>query len=337
MLNRRRFLIAGTLAVPGALAFGSESAVAEPPAPHPDVTWWLNWIADHRKTVAIAASDDAWGSIRHREHRPHILASTIKIVHLSAYATAVAEGRLDPQQPIKVGDWDARHPYVSDGGAHKAALDSLGIPCDELGVADDPDRTVPLDTMVAAMIDFSDNAATDYLRHRLGDGRLRHAAARGGWHRPDLRSLQGEVILLIMPELLPPGLRHRSGPGSVTDWPSASSGTSTSAREVYDRIATMPVTSDEQWPWTQGTGLGSAAQVASLRSHRRRRPVPAAGRPADHPASPRARPDPAGAGRRVRHRVQGRRHAQDAPNLGLNVRWKDGRTGRTRPDDDRPQ
>ncbi len=326
MLNRRRFLITGTLAVPGALAFGSSPALAEPPAVDPDVTYWLDWIAAHRETIAIAASDGAAGSIGHREHRPHVLASTIKIVHLSAYATAVAAGRLDPQEQIRLGDWDARHPYVSDGGAHKAALESLGIPCDELGIADDPDRTVPLDTMAAAMIDYSDNAATDYLRHRLGDRRLRHAAAIGGWHRPDLRSLQGEVILLIMPELLPPGtptpVRARLGDQLaerfVRDLDFRA--------EVYERIATMPVTSDEQWPWTQGTGLGTAAQVAGLHrsvaagTFRPRAALPIIRRHLERGLAPRVPDDAYGIG------FKGGGMPKTL-NLGLNVRWKDGRTG----------
>lgn len=324
MLSRRRFLITGALAGPAALAFGSAPAMAAPPSA--DVAFWLDWIAGHRDSIAIVASDGSSGAIRHRQHRPHVLASTIKIVHLSAYATAVAEGCLDPQEQIRVGDWDARHPYVSDGGAHKAALDSLGIPCNEYGIADDPTRTVPLDALVAAMIDFSDNAAPDYLRHRLGDGRLRRAAAMGGWHRPDLRSLQGEVILLIMPELLPPGtpapvrarLGDRAAARFVRDLDFR--------RQVFERIPTMPATSDAQWPWTQGTGLGTAAQVAGM--HR----AIASGRFHPRGALP------------IIHRHLERGLAPLVPdsaygigfkggamprtlNLGLNVRWKDGRTG----------
>jgi hypothetical protein len=326
LLNRRRFLITGTLAVPGALALGSGSALAEPPAAHPDVTYWLDWIAAHREAVAVAASDDAWGAIEHRERRPHVLASTIKIVHLSAYATAVAEGRLDPQEQIRVGDWDARHPYVSDGGAHKAALDSLGIPSNEFGIADDPDRTVPLDAMAAAMIDFSDNAATDYLRHRLGDGRLRHAAAKGGWHRPDLRSLQGEVILLIMPELLPPGtptpVRVRLGDRLAERFVREPA----FRREVFERIPTMPVTSDEQWPWTQGTALGTATQVAGLHRalasgrFRPRGALPIIHRHLERALAPRVPDEAYGIG------FKGGGLPKTL-NLGLNVRWKDGRTG----------
>ena len=75
-----------------------------------------------------------------------MLASTIKVVHLLAYATAVIGG-LDPEEPVRVGDWDAFHPFEGDGpigaGAHHRALTSLGIDCDEYGVAHDPEQARP--------------------------------------------------------------------------------------------------------------------------------------------------------------------------------------------------
>jgi hypothetical protein len=110
-------------------------------------------------------------------------------------------GGLDPDEPVRVGDWDAFHPFDGDGplgsGAHHRALTSLGIACDEYGVARDPERLVPLDAIATALISLSDNAAPDYLRARLGDEALRAAAERTptlpGPHRrrPNPRHSQG--------------------------------------------------------------------------------------------------------------------------------------------------
>lgn len=328
MFTRRRFLIAGSLAIPGALAFGATPVAAEPRRPaDPEVAAWLDWIAAHRSSVSVAATDGAQERIRHLERRPRVLASAVKIIHLSAYASAVARGRLDPAEPIRLGDWDARHPYVSDGRAHYSAYTALGIPCNEYGIADDPDRTVPLDTLAAAMIDFSDNAATDYLRDRLGDPALHRAAAAGGWHRPDTRSLQGEVLQLILPEQAarfgaPAALRRAIGDHLaqrfIHDLPFR--------KEVWDRIPGMPATTEEQWPWTQGHAHGTAADLAGLHH------AVAAGTFRPRSAQPLIRghlerglasllPDGA-AGLGFKGGSLPR-----TVNLGLNVRWQDGRTG----------
>ncbi len=112
----------------------------------------------------------------------------------------------------------------------------------------------------------------------------------------------------------------------MTDWPSGSSGSLDFRKEVYDRIATMPVTSDEQWPWTQGTGLGSAAQVAGLHRavaagrFRPRDALPIIHRHLERGLTPRVPDDAYGIG------FKGGGMPKTL-NLGLNVRWKDGRTG----------
>ena len=142
------------------------------------------WLATHRDAVSVLA-DDGRHHLTHHAEVPRVLASTIKVVPLLAYTTAVAGGTLDPAEPIRVGDWDAFHPFDGDGplgaGAHHRALTSLGIACDEYGVAHDPGRLVPLDAIATAMITESDNAAPDHLRARLGDEAMRAAAADGGW------------------------------------------------------------------------------------------------------------------------------------------------------------
>ncbi|MFI7123352.1 serine hydrolase [Amycolatopsis sp. NPDC049868] len=259
----RRHLLAGAAAGSAALLLPGTASAAQP-----DTTTeqgWLDWIAAHRQDVSVLVDDgDGRRAARNPDVR-RVLASSIKVVHLSAYAVAVSEGRLDPKEQIRVGDWDAHHPFVADGRAHFQALNWLGVPCDDYGIAKDPEQRVPLARLAEAMIFFSDNAATDYLRTRLGDPALHRAAARGGWFRPDTRSLGGEVLMLMMPEYAPP-------PGSPVAVRRAM-GDAIARRfvrdpafraEAFKRWPDMPGTSDAQWPWIKGHGQGSAADLFSL-------------------------------------------------------------------------
>lgn len=96
------------------------------------------------------------------------LASTRKIVVLTAYARAVAAGTLDPQAPVPLSEWEAYYLPGTDGGAHASSLKALKIPADAAGRAKNGGRTVPLDTVARFMLETSDNAATDLLLTRLG-------------------------------------------------------------------------------------------------------------------------------------------------------------------------
>jgi hypothetical protein len=262
MLTRRHLLVGAAAGSAALLLPGTASAAG------PDTTTeqgWLDWIAAHRSSVSVLIDDGAGSRAALNADVRRLLASSIKVVHLSAYAVAVAEGRLDPREQIRIGDWDAHHPFVADGRAHFHALNWLGVPCDEYGIAKDPEQRVPLARIPEAMIFFSDNAATDYLRTRLGDPALQLAAARGGWTRPDTRSLGGEVLMLMMPEYAPP-------PGSPVVVRRAM-GDAVARRfvrdpafraEAFKRWPSMPPTPDEQWPWVKGHGQGSASDLFSL-------------------------------------------------------------------------
>ncbi len=105
--------------------------------------------------------------IDHRADEPRVLASTMKIVVLSAYARAVEEGALSPDTPVPLSEWDSWYLHGLDGGAHPAAYDKLGIAASG-GVANDPSATVPISDVVRMMIEVSDNAATDVMLDRLG-------------------------------------------------------------------------------------------------------------------------------------------------------------------------
>ncbi|MBB4685173.1 serine hydrolase [Amycolatopsis jiangsuensis] len=267
MLTRRRLLTTVAATAPATLFLPGLAWAGDP-----DLTTeegWLARLAAHREDVSAVVDDGAGHRFGHRAATPRPLASTVKVVHLLAYTTAVVSGRLDPDEQVRVGDWDARHPFLGDGplgaGAHHTALTRLGIPCDEYGVAKDAGQRVPLAKIPEFMIQLSDNSAADYLRARLGDGALRAAAARGGWFAPDVRMFSGETLLLFFPEYgpppgSPPALRRVAGDALSERF----------ARdllfraEVLARILADPPTAEETRDWATRGGSGTATQLAGL-------------------------------------------------------------------------
>lgn len=216
---------------------------------------WLEWLAGHRRDVSVMADDGRGRRLSHNADVPRVLASTVKVVHLLAYTTAVAQGQLDPDEPVPVRDWDAWHPFDGDGplgdGAHYQALTALGIPCDEYGVARNPERHVPLGEIAKAMIRFSDNAAPDYLRTRLGDDSLRDAAAGAGWPDPDIRWFCGETLRSLFP-----GDRDALAERFTQD--------PAFRRQVLERVQGEPISPDDEWEWTRRTAHGTAAELFAL-------------------------------------------------------------------------
>jgi hypothetical protein len=267
MLTRRSLLT--SVAAAGAASLVLPSVALADPPDQSTPEGWLARLAAHRGDVSAVFDDGTGRRLRHLPDRPRPLASAIKALHLLAYTTAVAEGRLDPAEQVRVGDWDAWHPYVGDGiighGAHHEALAQLGIPCDEFGVAKDPDRRVPLDRIVQSMIDFSDNAAPDYLRARLGDAALRRAAARAGWHDPDFRTFCGETLMWVFPQYCPPpgtpaAIRRRLGDALAGRFVRDPAFRAT----VVPQALGHPPTPEHTAVWDDGTARGSAAQLFGL-------------------------------------------------------------------------
>ena len=115
----------------------TEAACA--PAPAPDTTTadgWLGWIDAHPDDVALAVDDGTGTVVEHRSDEAQPIASAVKVVHLAAYARAVADGSLDPNEAVPVADWERWYLPGTDGGAHEQALARLGVT---------PDGTAPLD------------------------------------------------------------------------------------------------------------------------------------------------------------------------------------------------
>jgi len=250
LLNRRQVLTA-TGVVGASMLIGTGQAAAEPKG-------WLGWLAGNRDHVGVVLDDGRGGRLSHRPHQEQPLASAVKVVHAAGYAFAVEQGRVEPDEEVRVGDWEKY--YVGlDGGAHQASLTDLGIPFSNGLTADDPDRLVPLDDLVKVALLHSDNAASDFVRTRVGDAVLRAAALRCGWPGPDARSIVGEMLMLILPERAPadPSRRKRVG-----DELAARLLTDTNFQlEVIGRFPHLPATYDGQRPWARQTWHGSAAHL----------------------------------------------------------------------------
>ena len=130
----------------------------------------LEQLLNDPQTVGLAAyrvGDEANG-VYLNENAPLPLASVVKVVHLVAYAEAVAAGDLNPTETIFVEDLNRFYLPTLDLRAHEQALEAL----EENGrIFSDPPAMI-LDEVVGMMIEFSSNAATDYLHMRLGQERI---------------------------------------------------------------------------------------------------------------------------------------------------------------------
>lgn len=171
-----------------------------------------------------------------------------------------ADGRIHADDPVHVGEWERWYLPGSDAGNHPQALARAGIANDGLRALD-PQRTVSLDTIVASMIQVSDNAAADFLRDRLGDQALMHAAADGGWTDADLPSFLGQTLALVAPELTPP---------TRTPAQRAAAELALARRFATDpalrtELSTRPLPPVEvQQRWFDDSATGSAHQLAAL-------------------------------------------------------------------------
>jgi len=181
----RRHVLEGTALLAAAAACGSPRATPGP-VDSPDAL--VDWIGAHPEQASVLVDDGRGTAYSHLVDRPRPIASAVKVTHLAAYAQAIADGRLDPAGQVTVRDWERWYLPNTDGGAHPLALGALGAT---------PDSTVTWDDVAAAMIDFSDNAATDLLCERLGDDALRAAAQAGGWPELDVPHIAGEALWVL--------------------------------------------------------------------------------------------------------------------------------------------
>jgi beta-lactamase class A len=138
----------------------------------------LDRILTAPETVGLAAyrvGQEDMGVYLNAE-APMPLASVVKVLHLVAYAEAVAAGELDPTGMVLLDELDAFYLPTIDLGAHTRALSEL----EDNGRVFGSPPTVLLDEVPGMMIASSSNAATDYLHLLLGQKRLEETAVSLG-------------------------------------------------------------------------------------------------------------------------------------------------------------
>lgn len=254
-LSRRELLLAGA-----ALALVTSGCAPLPGPPPPPVPapppalgtpeGLLGWIRDHPDRASLLIDDGRGGRLEHLADTARPVASASKVLHLVAYARAVAAGRLDPAGPVPVREWERWYLPYTDGGAHPAALELLGATAS---------GTVTWDQLVQAMIVSSDNAAPDLLRAELGDKALIDAAATAGWSSPDLPSFLGELLLVTVPDRAGEPRREvaqRLAREFVDGGPIRELALEQSALELAD--------DDAAYRWAAGTHSATVRQLAGL-------------------------------------------------------------------------
>jgi D-alanyl-D-alanine carboxypeptidase len=127
-----------------------------------DPSYLVNFLKENRDrkglSLSIHYNNQPWVAVHPDEKLP--LASTVKIIVAIEYARQAAAGKVDPNQPVQVGELETYYIPKSDGGAHEAWLESLG--------KDAAPKEVPLIEVAKGMIAYSSNANTDYLIRILG-------------------------------------------------------------------------------------------------------------------------------------------------------------------------
>ncbi|MFW6070069.1 MAG: serine hydrolase [bacterium] len=103
---------------------------------------------------------------------PLPLASVVKVIHLVAYAQAVQNGVLDEAAPVPLEEMERYYLPGSDLGAHADGLNTLR---EEERVLEEP-PAILLQDVPRLMVEYSSNAATDYLHMRLGQDVIEQTA-----------------------------------------------------------------------------------------------------------------------------------------------------------------
>jgi hypothetical protein len=157
-------LLAGVLGAPAGCSNGTSDEVVATEA-----AALIEWIAAHpdQASVLVTGGTDPSDELAWRAEAERPLASTFKVVVLAAYAREVASGRLDPEERVPRAALERWYFAGTDGGAHEGAMAAMSVRAGD---------TLSLDQVTRAMIEFSDNAATDYVLERLGRLRVLDAA-----------------------------------------------------------------------------------------------------------------------------------------------------------------
>ncbi|MBM7578732.1 serine hydrolase [Jeotgalibacillus terrae] len=122
---------------------------------------FIELIRQHPDSTALKVERNGEVLAAHQEDLMLPLASTAKLVIAVEYAKQAAAGTLDPQEKVSLSELEPFYFKRTDGGAHAAWLKEINH--------QDP---VTLAQVAEGMMNYSSNANTDYLIHRLGLDRI---------------------------------------------------------------------------------------------------------------------------------------------------------------------
>ena len=236
---------------------------------------WIDYLRAHPGDYGVDITPVHGERIVHNADEAFPTASSIKLVHLAAAAEALAAGRIRADDTVSVADWE-RWYFPLDGGAHVESLKYLGIDARD-GIATDPTQRVSYRQLIDVMIRFSDSAAPDLLRERLGDNALRDLMNRYGLGGT-VPGMLGLYLALVDPSLTTPELRDRAArryhddPGYATQMllrirtidPRTVSSDSTIRATPSSLHALMAAIADG----SLGAGAATARQFLEFRSRR---------------------------------------------------------------------
>lgn len=128
--------------------------------------------------AAFEAGREAEGLYLNADN-PLPLASVVKVLHLVAYANAVQLGELDPAAVVPLSELERYYLPNSDLDSHPRAIAALVA---EERVFGQP-PSILLEDVPRMMMEYSSNAATDYLHMLLGQERIEATAIALGMTR----------------------------------------------------------------------------------------------------------------------------------------------------------
>ncbi|MFD2706338.1 serine hydrolase [Salibacterium lacus] len=120
-----------------------------------------HYIEEHRDTCSVTLLENKSELLNFNGEKEMPLASTVKLIYLLTFVEAVKEKKVMLDEKVKVEDLDLLYFENTDGGAHPRWKTEYNI-----------GEEVNLFQIAQGMMQFSSNACTDFLFHKLGADRI---------------------------------------------------------------------------------------------------------------------------------------------------------------------
>ncbi|WP_377890360.1 serine hydrolase [Alkalihalobacillus sp. R86527] len=128
---------------------------------------FLTYIEEYRDYCSVTLLENKNKLLTFNEKKEMPLASTVKLIYLITFVEAVREKKVMLDEKVKVEDLDVLYLENTDGGAHPKWKK-------EHRIGDE----VTLFQIAQGMMQFSSNACTDFLFHKLGAERINHTLTK---------------------------------------------------------------------------------------------------------------------------------------------------------------